>query len=706
MGINSFGGNPVTPGQQQYAAYTLSDTPLQLNFPNDYSSGVNLFSTYMNITSTADGQIIKMPPGTQSGTGAAADFINIGNFSFDVQDYLGNLLLTMIPQAEEPGVGVSVANFFLIDNSVDGRAAPPIWDMINLGSSNSSAQATYLAGYGLIALAAPDAPARSVLNTNSPVRTEVASFTVDDTYRASVVNVEAAISCFLPNNPVEADGFYFDLINNGNNTLEVSGNGANINGVSNINLAVNDSMRIVSDGTQYFAYNLASIKQTDFNIQSYPGFTGSTLIIPGNVLNGFQAFVFTGTLLSDALILLENIPGAYYISNYTVSGGFSFTVAQNAGGVATGTEYEIPEGGTRIFMNVSATIGGGTPTPGLIQVPDDTVITGVFPYGTMANPSITFANPAGVGTGFYLDPGPPVKLGVSVLSQELMSFSNSGLAQLITIEAPMVVNDTFTANTYLADSNGTLANCAFAFTSSVNTGAFYDPAVSGTLTLAVNGQEIFEATPNDLTVTEPTTFNFPISLTTPLSMTNGGTGTATAPTKVGQSLFSGTTSVGSWGGFAIRQIVPVVNTTFLGLSNAVTTLPLSATIILTATNSRVFIMATINLANTSSSDRPRVNLQQNFNGEGALNILEGVGGFITPTFVIQSNNELNGVPLPYAVTYLTDILAAGTYEYSFSVDATGSSLAIWYNRGENQSIGGTPGFSTPSTLYLVEIGGF
>lgn len=626
MAVNTFTQNPVTPSQTQYADFTLSSTPLQLQWPNDYSDGVAVLATFMNINSTADGQIIKLPPVNQNGDGAAFDIINNGSFSFIVQSYNGTPLLTMQPLTAAEGV--TAATFFVIDNTSDTTG----WDSLALGAAFSSAQAEILAGYGLIALPAPTPPARSVLNTNSPVITVNTNFNLDSTYRASVVNVVNAITCTL-DNPVSPDGFYCDLINNGSNSLTIDANGLFINGVPSINLGINQSVRVVSDGTTYYGYNLPNDISVEFNAAVYT-VSGGLYQIPALVLDESQSLIFKGTLTSNVTILLDPFDGIFYVSNYCINGAFTFTIAQNDGaGVAQGTSFTLQTNDCRIFENLSETISG-TPTPGLVQIPNADSISGSFPNGSVIAPSITFTNAD--STGFYLAQVSPPAIGIAVNTLNVQTWSET----LIAFGIPVSFTDTVT-----------FAN--------------------------------------------------------PIPIDQGGTGTGTAPTAIGQSLIADTLTSGIWGGFSIKQIQLLQDNTQQDLSGTIgfiTTYQISLD--LTADNSRIFLMGNFWVSNHSATGAG-VGYLLYQNGSTPL-IGGGVAGInVTGTINYNSNPTYTGDgPTQYTIQYLSPVLPPGNYTYRVQVIATGSGpRSVFYNRGLDAT-GSDSLYGTASTLYALEIGGF
>lgn len=363
MGVNLFGGNPVIPSQVQYALYTLSSTPTQFQFANDYASGPFILACYNEIIATADGQVLILPDGIQGSVGIAGNFINKGTHYFQIEAFDGTLLLVVYPATDTIPGHFPAYQLYLTNNAT----TPGTWHSLIIGGTGSSAQAAQLAGLGLVQL--PNGPSGFItLNTNSPVIAQNADFALNPTYRASVINVSGGIQATLEN-PAEPNGFYFDIINNATNPFTLVCAGNLINNQTTLTLPQGASARIASNGTNYWGYNLAQGAVGSAGILIWPGQTGGTVLLSRQILEDFTTILFTGNLTSNLFVLLDNtIEGQWNIGNFT-DGGASFNVAQNDGsGGVGGEQFVLPPNFTNIYINVTQTAPSPLSAPTLVQI--------------------------------------------------------------------------------------------------------------------------------------------------------------------------------------------------------------------------------------------------------------------------------------------------------------------------------------------------
>jgi hypothetical protein len=93
-----FSGKNITPAFPQYAALSLSQANFQLAWPSQFQNTNTVVSVIMDITPTAGGFSVRMPDAREVGTGFAFTINNPGNFSFNLLDNSGNVIVT-IPNA-------------------------------------------------------------------------------------------------------------------------------------------------------------------------------------------------------------------------------------------------------------------------------------------------------------------------------------------------------------------------------------------------------------------------------------------------------------------------------------------------------------------------------------------------------------------------------------------------------------------------------
>lgn len=93
-----FSGKNITPAFPQYAAISLAQVNLPLAWPAQFQNTDNVVAVIMDITPTAGGYSVKMPDAREVGTGFAFTINNPGNFSFNLLDNGGNVIVA-IPNA-------------------------------------------------------------------------------------------------------------------------------------------------------------------------------------------------------------------------------------------------------------------------------------------------------------------------------------------------------------------------------------------------------------------------------------------------------------------------------------------------------------------------------------------------------------------------------------------------------------------------------
>ena len=158
-----FGGNTIYPSDVSYLALSLTaDT--QLQWPLETATGNDIVARIIDVTPT-DAYSITMPDAMLTGVGQVTQFLNLGPDTITIKDFLGATLLSI-----DAGLTYTL---YLVDNS----AADGSWRSFQAGASTAQAQASALAGYGLIAQG-------SVLSQSQDVTTFNTDFTLGAGNRA------------------------------------------------------------------------------------------------------------------------------------------------------------------------------------------------------------------------------------------------------------------------------------------------------------------------------------------------------------------------------------------------------------------------------------------------------------------------------------------------------------------------------------------
>lgn len=137
--VDVFGGNVVRPSQPSYLALSIAANTT-LAWPLESTQGQPVVAAEIDITATAGGLNLAMPPGDTGSTGVATLITNVGLNTFTVTDSNGNAIVA-IPSTQAWIIS-------LTDNSTTGGT----WRPSQLASTTSEASAGALAGPGLQAV--------------------------------------------------------------------------------------------------------------------------------------------------------------------------------------------------------------------------------------------------------------------------------------------------------------------------------------------------------------------------------------------------------------------------------------------------------------------------------------------------------------------------------------------------------------------------
>jgi hypothetical protein len=138
--VTVFGGQPQNPSQVYYSEVVLTaDT--EFFWPWNNQGEETIATKIVNVTADAGPFAYTLPSALQASPGEAILFFNIGSNSFDVAESGGGNIAS---------VDAGTAKFiYLTDNSTEGG----VWTVFTFGTGTSGADASALAGAGLMAIA-------------------------------------------------------------------------------------------------------------------------------------------------------------------------------------------------------------------------------------------------------------------------------------------------------------------------------------------------------------------------------------------------------------------------------------------------------------------------------------------------------------------------------------------------------------------------
>ena len=325
MSYNSpFDGNVIQPTDVSFRSITLSaDTqlawPINGNVDGDYTARI------MEVTATAPGLELWMPPANQASVGQDALIRNIGANSFNVR--------TFNDQGAIVTVAASDAKYIYIESNANTAGT---WGVIAFGVGTSNADAATLAGYGLLAVS-------NTLNVSHPVQTFSSNDTATAAFRAqSYVWTGGAGTLTLPAAASLGNNWFMLLRNSGTGTLTVSTTGGDLfDGSTTVGLQVGDSCIIVCSGTAYYSVGLGKASQFNFTQLTYPVTSGTYTLTSNEASN--VILKFTGTLTNNVTVVVPETVQVYYVQNATDGTISNYTVTLETG-VAGASAATIPAG--------------------------------------------------------------------------------------------------------------------------------------------------------------------------------------------------------------------------------------------------------------------------------------------------------------------------------------------------------------------------
>jgi hypothetical protein len=397
MSYNSpFTGNVIQPTDVSYRAITLAantqlEWPINGNATDDYAARI------MEVTASSAGLSLYMPPANQASVGQDAMIRNVGATTFTVKDFAGANTIISIPAGEARYIYITA------NPTVTGT-----WGIIAFGIGSSGADAATLAGYGLLAIG-------QTLNQSQPVTTFSSNYTVLTTDRSNTyVWTGGAGTLTLSGTSTLGDNWFMFLRNGGTGALNVACSGGDvINGSASLVLQPSDSCIIVCSGAAFYTVGLG--KSTQFNFtQLTKAVTGGTVTLTAAEASNV-ILKFTGTLSSNATIIVPQTVQVYYVQNATIGGVSNYTIKLTTNTGGSEATIASNQQATLICDSVNLvnanTVLAGASAIGLID-------------GTVSAPALYFGSEA--STGIYR--AATGEFNIAILAANMFTLSASGLA--------------------------------------------------------------------------------------------------------------------------------------------------------------------------------------------------------------------------------------------------------------------------------------
>ena len=315
-----FGGANIYPSEISYSNTVLT-ADVVLSWPEETSTSNNLATRIMDISAGSAGFSIYLPDASKTGTGQTILFNNTGAQTITVRDDGGTQVVTV--------AAGTLWQIYLTDNStVDG-----VWAILQYGSTTSTANASALAGTGIVAVG-------TVLSQSVPITNFNSNYTAGVTDRAKmfVWTGSGGGTLTLPSAPTMGDNWFLCFRNSGGGSVVVDPSGTPlINGAATLSFSPGDSAIIATDGVDYFTIGFGQSSTCAFDYPSIAVAGAGNYTLPGTELNRI-AYNFTGILTGNRNIIVPATVQQYWVSNAT-TGAYTLTVKTAAGtgvGISTG----------------------------------------------------------------------------------------------------------------------------------------------------------------------------------------------------------------------------------------------------------------------------------------------------------------------------------------------------------------------------------
>jgi hypothetical protein len=333
-----FGGANIYPSEIDYSALALTAN-IALSWPEETSTSINLATKIMDITPDASGREIELPAANKTGNGQTILFNNRGGWSFTVRTAAGVQVVTVAPG--------TLWQIYLTNNSTEGGT----WQALQYGAATSLANASSLAGNGIVAVG-------TLLAQSVPVTQFNSNYTAGAQDRARMFVWTGAAGTFGLPAPTTVGGNWFCYLrNSGSGAVVADPTGTvNIDGNATLSFQPGESAIIATDGANYFTIGFGQSATFAFDYTSIDVSGTGNYTLSGTELNRI-AYGFTGTLTGNRNIIVPTTVQQYWVNNET-TGAFTFTVKTSAGTgvlVAAGSRSILYCDGTNV---VNADTGG------------------------------------------------------------------------------------------------------------------------------------------------------------------------------------------------------------------------------------------------------------------------------------------------------------------------------------------------------------
>jgi hypothetical protein len=307
-----FGGANIYPSEISYSAIALS-TDVTLSWPEETSTNTNLATRIIDVTASTSNLSIFLPDAQKSGTGNTILFNNQGANTFIVKNAGGTQVASI--------AAGTVWQVYLTSNTTTNG----LWETLQFGATVSNANASALAGTGIVAVG-------SLLSQSVPITQFNANYTAGVADRAKMYLWTGSGSgvLTLPSAATVGNDWFMYLRNSGGGQVTVTPSGINtIDSLATKDYQPSESSVIISDGSNFYTlgFGQASVFVFDYTVISIAGTGNYTL--SGSELNRI-VYKFTGALTGNRNVIVPATVQQYWVDNST-TGAYTLTVKTSAG---------------------------------------------------------------------------------------------------------------------------------------------------------------------------------------------------------------------------------------------------------------------------------------------------------------------------------------------------------------------------------------
>lgn len=302
-----FGGTTIYPSDVSGIRYDLT-TNITLAWPTEGVPSSNVAAAFVQLATATAGLSVTLPDARAASVGQPVTFDGLGPATVAIRDAAGGTVASIA--AGEQWIVV------LTDNTTTAG----VWRVFRLGAATAQAQASALAGLGLVAQG-------SVLSQSVPVTAFSTNRTLTASDRARLLSWTGGLGTVtLPAAVDLGDNWFTNIRNSGAGDLTLARTGADtINGATSLVMGPGDSAIVICDGANYLTVGLGRRASStfDFITVDLNGLSGNYTL--GASQQNRIGYRFTGTLGGNVTVIVPATIQEYWLDNAT-SGAFAVSV--------------------------------------------------------------------------------------------------------------------------------------------------------------------------------------------------------------------------------------------------------------------------------------------------------------------------------------------------------------------------------------------